>query len=228
MSKFTYKTTLSSKELSEFNRYLGRSILSFGIEEPSVSLPPFFMVENTGKCLIVINKEDGPPHQYLILYSLYEETPPVVDSGGFSVEHCLENRLSLATSLKGEAAQDSLSENMIFFKYLDDSPVKAFKFYGYRERRGLQEIEPDRELSSIKRYGFDSWPAISVDTIEFLSIEHENGRKTIIQSKNGGFYFHFLVPPGTKNGGGAEFDEDYCYPDAEIVLQHEVVLNCQY
>lgn len=79
------------------------------------------------------------------------------------------------------------------FYYPEVPPVAAFELYGWREDRDLRESNPGITLGDIIRYGYEDWPVIDINTVEFMAIAHENGLTTVISSQSGGFFYNFLV-----------------------------------
>lgn len=90
-SKFNYDTRLKEAELNFFEDLIGKSISVFRIENASISPPPNFHVSNTGKCSINFYSRETGQYAIIELTSLFQETPPVMDSGGIAIRKIYES-----------------------------------------------------------------------------------------------------------------------------------------
>ncbi len=218
--KFKYDTRLKEKELTFFEDLIGKSISVFRVENASISPPPNFHISNIGRCSISFYSRDAGPYATIELTSLFQETPPVVDSGGIAIKKTYESIIPLETKKNLGLKQEWSPAASI--KYSDQSAIESFKFYGSKERRGLKEIDPDLDLEWLGIWGFKDFPELEVDTIEFVIIEHESKKKTVISTDSDGFWYQFLIDK--------PIDDELLYNsymkvngyEKNIVLHHEI------
>jgi len=217
---FKYDTRLKEVELKFFEDLVGKSISTFQLENAAISLPPNFHISNLGKCWITFYSKKTGHYATIELRSLFQETPPVVDSGGLAIRKIFESKIPLKTILSLNLKQERRSATTI--GYAENSAIKSFKFFGSKERRELKEIDPDLDLEYLNKWGFNDYPKLEVDTIEFMIIEHINKIKTIISIDSGGFWYNFLT--------NAPIDDKMLYNsymkvneyEKNIVLHHEM------
>jgi hypothetical protein len=69
------------------------------------------------------------------------------------------------------------------------TPVNSIKFYGSHERGDITDLDPDMDMDYISKFGYDKFPFIECDSIEFVVIEHEDEMKSIISLQKDGFWF---------------------------------------
>lgn len=220
--KFKYDTRLSEAELNLFEDLVGKSISSFRLENATVGLPPNFFIDNVGKCRISFYAPAQGPYATMELTSLFQETPPVGDSGGIAIRKIFESHIPLKTRMGLNLKQEWNPATLI--SYPEASEIKSFRFFGSKERRELDEMDPDGEMDPewLRMCGFNELPEIEVDTLEFVLIEHVNNRKTIISTQSGGFWYTFLTDK--------PIDDQLLYDsymkvngyEKNIVLHHEI------
>ena len=214
--EFKFDSRFSDTELSLFKDLIGKSISKFQLENASILLPPHFQVENIGTCSIQFSYAGY--YTTLELTSLFQETPPVIDSGGISIRKFYESKI--ATKTRINLGLKYKSSGQTSFLYPERSPIKALKFYGSKENRLLNES--DMELNFLNQLGYYSYPKIDINTIEFLIIEHENNKKTIITVQSGGFIYQFLTDaPIDEKLISSSYIKVNSY-EKPIVLQHVV------
>lgn len=217
---FKYDTRLKELELSFLEDLVGKSISGFRLENAEILPPPNFRVNNRGKCSISFYSKRTGPYATIELTSLYLETPPVVDSGGMAIKKIVESQIPHEIRMSLGLKQDWNPATSI--GYPEGSAIESFKFYGSKERRELKEIDPELDLECLAGWGFQDFPELEVDTVEFLIIEHENKKKTVISTDRGGFWYQFLIDK--------PIDEKLLYDsylkvngyEKNIVLQHEI------
>lgn len=213
--KFKYDTRLNQTEIYLFEDLIGKSISSLRLETAFINPPPNFSVNNIGKCYINFYSKETGHFAKMELTSLFQETPPIVDSGGISVKKILKKDMPLKTSknLKHMHEKNSIAS----ISYPENSTIRSFKFFGSKERGKLKDLYPDLKDNSLKSQ------EVEVDTIEFLVIVHNNCKKTVITSDSGGFRFNFLI--------NQKIDDKLIYDsymkvngyEKNIVLHHEII-----
>jgi hypothetical protein len=119
-------------------------------------------------------------------------------------------------------ADDQNFVPVVPFYYPNDSPISTIEFYGCQERRDLREIDPFEKLDSIKRYGFEDWPQIEVDTIEFMVVNHGDGSRTIVSSQSGGFFYTFLTDQDITLNNYEGYYLEVNMAKKDISLQHTI------
>lgn len=199
---------------------MGKFISVFRVENASILPPPNFHVSNIGKCSISFNSKETGQYATIELTSLFQETPPVVDSGGFAIKKIYESRIPSKTRMSLGLKQEWNPATSI--SYPEESAIESFKFFGSKERRDIKEIDPDLDLEWLGKWGFNDYPELEVDTIEFLIIEHESKKKTVISTDSGGFWYNFLTDK--------PIDDKLLYDsymkvngyEKNIVLHHEI------
>ena len=97
-TSFKYDTRLTEKELLLFEDLIGKSISAFRIEKASLTPPPNFHVSNKGKCTMSFYSRELGQHATIELTSLFQETPPIVDSGGIAIKKTYESVIIVVAS----------------------------------------------------------------------------------------------------------------------------------
>ena len=207
-SVFKYDSRLNDDQLRTFQKLVGNSISFIHVENITIALPPPQIdFSNSGRCFIRYYSKRNGNSGIIELSSTFHETPPIVDSGGFTIMTIEKSEIPSKTTT---------------ICYTEQSPIETIRFFGYRERRNLEEIFPDYELNDLHQYGFTTFPRIEVDTLEFFIIEHKCGKKTIVSSNYGGFSFNFLTE---KSIDARLLYDSYIKVNGyekKIILQHEL------
>ncbi len=217
---FKYDTRFPKHELRLFEDLIGKSISSFNLEHASILLAPRIEVSNQGSCTIYFYDSLNGPYAKLELQSLFKETPPVVDSGGIAVKKTSVSRIPTRTMF--DLGLKYPAQPGVTIHQVDQTPVRAFRFYGSCERRALQEIDPDIDLEYMAQLGYDRFPELEVDTIEFLVIEHESNKRTVVSTCSGGFWYNFLTEGPEDNQLLYDSYMKVNGYEKNIVLQHEI------
>ena len=138
--------------------------------------------------------------------SWHEEIPPIADGGAVIISSRPNGRKGFPTNLI----------------YPESVKVKRITLFGRKQKGTVFQLEPDTEKSLLIKRGFNPEKIYDVKTVEYFTIEHDNGSLVTVQSGSTGSHFYFDII-GKPHLGKKAIDDDHY--DADIVIEAQVVIE---
>ena len=182
MNKIIIDKRLSPDLIADLKKCIGQKLLTVEFEKCRTSFPissPHFY--GSGLCQLVFTNTDNSSNSRLIveMKSTMEETPPLVDQGGFNLSVYERSLPSLKEKLKRQ--QSGRKKMNCYISYLHPSPIQSLSIYGNQEEGYLDEIYSEDKYS-IKQEYRDAIPYLECNSIEFIIFEHKDGFRSVFTS----------------------------------------------
>lgn len=208
---FSFDARLEEDELELLQDCIGKRIGSIQFEKTDICLRPSFTITAYGRCCVSFI---GNPQIMIHFKSLFSYVGgPISDKGALLIQKMLLPRKGLRASLL--FPPPSIGASFVTnIGYPIEEIVRSISFYGIHKRKNLRAINPYETLKGLRKYEYDVFPDVAIDSIEFIIIEHEDGQQTTFVLMEGGFFVDL-------NTSVEELIANR--PDwSNIVLQHKV------
>jgi len=174
---------------------------------------PSFDITTYGRCCISFGENPQIMIRFKSLFTYVDG--PISDKGALLIQKILLPQKKLRESILRPLP--SIGDSFVaHISYPIDEAVSSISFYGIHERANLKTIDPDVTLKDLRRYDYEVFPDMAIDSIEFMVIAHESGRKSIFAIMEGGFFVQLM------NASVEELIANRPDWDNNIILQHKV------
>ena len=138
--------------------------------------------------------------------SWQKEIPPIADGGAVIISSRPDGNKGFTTDLV----------------YPESSKVKRITLLGRKQKGTVFQLEPDTEKGLLIKRGFNPEKIYDVKTVEYFTIEHDNGSLVTVQCGSTGSHFYFDII-GKPHLSKKFIDDDHY--DADIVIEAQVVVK---
>ena len=191
MKDWTYKFEgkINSDALFLLKDCISKTIRSIHFHKVSIDLTPHTNISTLGGCffrfydqtakLPIVNIEFQPRYYDELRIPFHALSTVEVRKSVSVLKPLREARYSIETDIPYNYG--------CCINYPNSSPVIKILFFGYHQwGKKLNEIT-SITLEELNSLGFVDFPSIEIDSIELISLEHENNQRTMLLVKNGGF-----------------------------------------
>ncbi|MEM1323011.1 MAG: hypothetical protein AAGG75_22285 [Bacteroidota bacterium] len=220
---FIFDSRLEKPALTLLQGCIGSSIRSIHLERAQLAVLPTLKISCMGRCCFRFKSKDPKVVALnFIFQSHFQEIKgPIVDQGALAIQKIVTEKRPLREALLNPP-QDIDSSFATLIQYPSQDPIVRIRLYGNQERLNLKDIEPNINQEDLIKWGFSDYPNMEIDSIEFVSFEHENGSQTILSLDNGGFWIQLLREGSIDELMANSYIKPNGY-DKSIILQHEIV-----
>lgn len=186
---FSFDARLKEDELDLLQDCIGKKVGSIHFEKVNI-LFPSLDINTYGRFCVSFGGNPQIMIRFKSLFS-YIGSAPISDKGALLIQKILipHKKLRASILMPPPSIGTSFVANIGYPIY---EPVQSISFYGIHERKNLRDIDPDITLKDLRRYEYDVFPDVAIDSIEFIVIEHESGQQTFFNLMEGGFFIRLL------------------------------------
>jgi len=187
-SHFLFNALLNKEEISLIKNYIGKKISYLWLEQLNLLLKPNVRISCMGKCNFQFagNKLET---QHLQFCSHHKEYGTIPSQGGISFQQVVTKHKRGIEGLLNPP--QFISKSFINkIDYPNQTPIVAIQFYGHKMNASIKGLDGWADVEYFKEIGYENYPEIDCNSIEFIVFLHENNLKTIISLETGGFWFN--------------------------------------
>ena len=218
---YLFDARLEAAELVLFEDCIGKQINGLRLEQLSLPYPFENYFSSIGRCCIPFVAPNVPTINICLASQHKEYYGPIVDQGALKIQKVvteIKNNTRERLLLPPHSIDPSFNVDITYFT---NSPVSSIRFYGAEDLFNLRD-DTDYTTEDLKKYGFEVFPQIECYSIEFIVLEHEDGKFAIISLDHNGFFYRVdLQGPLTKELMLDSYIKVNGY-EKKIVLHHEI------